>query len=66
MCGRERPDAGGCAEYVPSARRERTEEFINRVEDVGVIYLHHDIPNRRVRYKALGGKPIMEEDYSAD
>jgi hypothetical protein len=28
--------------------------------------VHHDIPNRKVSYKALGGKLIPEEDYSAE
>ena len=51
---------------MPSARRRHTEELINRMQDVGVVYVHHDIPNRRVSYKTLGGKPITEEDYSAE
>lgn len=51
---------------MPSARRIYTEKLINGMQDVGVVYVHHDIPNRRVFYKALNGKPIMEEDYSAE
>jgi len=51
---------------MPSARRKHTETLINRIQDVGVVYVHHDIPNRRVSYKALDGKPITEEDYSAE
>jgi hypothetical protein len=51
---------------MPSARRTHTEKLINGMQDVGVVYVHHDIPNRRVSYKALDGKPITEEDYSAE
>jgi hypothetical protein len=50
---------------MPSARRRRTEEIINGMQDVGVVYVHHDISNQRVSYKALDGKPITEKDYSA-
>ena len=51
---------------MPSARRMPTEKLINSLHDVGVVYVHHDIPNRRVSYKTLDGKPITEEDYSAE
>ena len=51
---------------MPSARRLRTEKLISGMQDVGVVYVYHDIPNRRVRYKALSGKPITEKDYSAE
>lgn len=51
---------------MPSARRKKTEEFINGMHDVRVVYVHHDIPNRRVSYKTLDRKPIAEEDYSAE
>lgn len=51
---------------MPSARRMYTEELISGMQGVGVVYVHHDIPNRRVSYKALGGKLITEEDYSAE
>ena len=51
---------------MPSARRMHTEKLINGMQDVGVVYVHHDIDNGRVSYKALGGKRITEEDYSAE
>ncbi len=51
---------------MPSARRKRTEKLINGMQKVQVVYVHHDIPNRRVSYKALDGQPITEEDYSAE
>ena len=51
---------------MPSARRMHTEKIISGIQDVGVVYVHHDIPNRRVSYKALGGKLITDEDYSAE
>ena len=51
---------------MPSAKRKRTEKLINGMKGVGVVYVHHDIPNRRVSYKALDGKPIRERDYSAE
>jgi hypothetical protein len=51
---------------VPSARRMRTEKLINGMQDVGVVYVHHDISNSRVSYKTLDGKLITEEDYSAE
>ena len=51
---------------MPSARRMDTEKLISGIQDVGVVYVHHDIPNRRVSYNALGGEPITEEDYSAE
>jgi len=49
---------------MPSARQMCTEKLINRMQNV--VYVHHDIPKRRVFYKALDGEPITEEDYSAE
>ena len=49
---------------MPSAGRMQTEKLINGMQNV--VYVHHDIPNRRVSYKALDGKPITEQDYSAE
>ena len=51
---------------MPSARRMHTEKLINGMQNVQVVYVHHDIPNRRVSYKALDGKLITEEDYSPE
>ena len=44
----------------------RTEERINGMHDVGVVYVHHDIRKRRVFYKAIDGKLITEDPYSAE
>jgi hypothetical protein len=59
---------------MPSARRMRTEKLINGMQNklingrqnVQVVYVHHDIPNKRVSYKALDGKLVTEEDYSPE
>ena len=51
---------------MPSARRMCTEKLINGMQNVQVVYVHHDIPNKRVFYKALDGKLITEEDYSPE
>lgn len=51
---------------MPSSKRDITEKIINEMQDVPVVYVHHDIPGQRVSYKYLGGKPIHEEAYSAE
>jgi hypothetical protein len=51
---------------MPSARQMCTEKLISGMQGVGVVYVHHDIDNGRVSYKALDGKRITEEDYSAE
>jgi hypothetical protein len=51
---------------MPSARRMCTEKLIDGMQDVQVVYVHHDIPHRRVSYKALDAELITEEDYSPE
>lgn len=51
---------------MPSARRKDTENLINGMQDVQVVYVHHDIPNRRVFYKALDGELVTEKGYSPE
>jgi len=46
--------------------RRGTLQILRLKKDVQVAYVHHDIPRQRVSYKYLGGKPIHEEDYSAE
>jgi hypothetical protein len=51
---------------MPSARRICTEKLVNGMQDVQVVYVFHDIPNRQVFYKALDGKLIAEKGYSPE
>jgi hypothetical protein len=43
-----------------------TEKLIDGMQDVQVVYVHYDIPHRRVSYKALDAELITEEDYSPE
>ena len=51
---------------IPSARRMCTEKLINGMQNVQVVYVYHDIPNRRVSCKALDGELITEVGYSPE
>ena len=56
----------GYLSRMPSARRKDTDNLINGMQDVQVVYVHHDIPNRRVFYKALDGELVTEKGYSPE